>query len=97
MAVAETESVPKDLIRMGRAAEILQCHPETVKRHAKTGKIRGWRRGGVGEWLVSEAEVRQLLVPVAPRRPGPRMESRAEADARHERACAELRKIGFEV
>lgn len=94
---AEAETIPKDLIGVGEAAEILRCHAATIYRYAKEGKLRSWRRFGSGHWLVSEAEVRQLLVPIAPRRAGPRPENKRERDARHEAAVRDLRAKGYDV
>ena len=74
-------TIPDDLISTGKAAKILATDPSVVYRWVQGGKLRGWKRAG-HSILVSESEVRGLLVPVPSRL--------ADADA----AAAQAKRIG---
>ena len=44
---AEGRSAP-DLVTVQEAADLLQCHPETIRRMARRGEIKAFRLGTVG-------------------------------------------------
>ena len=52
-----------------QAAIILQCHPETVRRMARTGKLRGNRTGS--GWRFTERDLLTYLDACRPSPPHP--------------------------
>src|SRR5262249_31092629 len=66
MNITSQNDVPADLIYANDAARIAKVHLNSLDRWIMRGHLRAWKR--VGRYLVSEAELRALTVPVAPRR-----------------------------
>lgn len=53
------------LLEVAHVAKRLRCHPETVRRHIRAGRLKAVRRGTFrgrgGNYLVPESAVRQFL------------------------------------
>jgi excisionase family DNA binding protein len=84
-------TIPDDLIKPRRAAEILCVRLATIYRYRDQGKLRAWKRGAY--YLFSEAEVRAMIQPVGPgpcSKPDP-----ARASIAHMQAMEKLRKAGM--
>jgi excisionase family DNA binding protein len=88
--------LPADLVPLGKAATELHCNRATVYRWCLGGKLRSWRRAGT-RYLVSLADVRQLLQPVRQRTRdvSAKGEETRQQQARRERTQEVLRKHGL--
>lgn len=95
----EDRPLPDDPITLAAAAALLpsrksggRIHPSTVLRWVASGKVDGWKVGGV--WFVSRAEVLgQVRGQRRALRPGPRTQGQAKAGS--QAAVAELLACGF--
>jgi excisionase family DNA binding protein len=88
--------LPTDLVPLGRAATQLHVNRSTVYRWVLGGKLRSWRRAGT-RYLVSLADVRELLQPVQCRRRdvSAKGEDSRQAEARKKRTDETLRMWGL--
>lgn len=83
--------LPADAVTTGVAARAVGVSTQTVGRWVRHGRVRGWERAG--RYLVSLAEVRAVVVPVAPRADdSPRTAGQARAAAAQ--AVARMRAEG---
>lgn len=53
-----------ETLDLKRAAELLAVHPNTVKKHARSGKIPGWKVGG--QWRFRKNTLERRLSPPVP-------------------------------
>lgn len=45
---------------VGQVAELLGFHQVTIRRHLKSGVIKGVRVGEAGRWRVTQVEINRL-------------------------------------
>jgi excisionase family DNA binding protein len=88
--------LPEDLVPLGKAATALHVNRSTIYRWVLGGKLRSWRRAGT-RYLVSLADVRELLKPVEHRRRdvSAQGETERQAEARKRRTDETLRMWGL--
>jgi excisionase family DNA binding protein len=60
--VCSPAEIPSDLIRISRAAKLVDVNPSTIWRWCHEGRLRSWKL--VGSRRVSRAELMELLRPV---------------------------------